>query len=79
MHQRELARYLLQVTSSPDEALAVAQKNWEQQKELADLRLLLAAATAANNTDVRATVRDFIDSHGVHDAALQAQWSEAQP
>ena len=79
VHQREQARYLLQVAPSPDEALTVARKNWEQQKELADLRLLLAAATAADSTDARATVRDFIDSHGVHDAALQAHSPEAQP
>ena len=46
VHQREHARYLLQVDPSPTEALAVARDNWQQQKELTDLRLLLAAATA---------------------------------
>lgn len=79
VHQREHARYLLQVDPSPTEALAVARDNWQQQKELTDLRLLLAAATAADNADAQATARDFIDTHGVHDAALQAHWPEAQP
>ena len=79
VHQREQARYLLQVVPSPNEALTVARENWEQQKELADLRLLLASATAADNADAQATVRDFIDSHGVHDAILQASGSEVQP
>lgn len=47
LHLREEARFLLHVRRQPTEALALASKNWQIQKEPADLRILLEAANAA--------------------------------
>lgn len=47
LHLREEARFLLHVRGQPAEALALASKNWQIQKEPADLRILLEAAIAS--------------------------------
>lgn len=49
VHQREHARFELQVKNHPAAALVLAQKNWLIQKEVADLRIYLEAAIASNN------------------------------
>ncbi|WP_287127863.1 lipopolysaccharide assembly protein LapB [Candidatus Cyanaurora vandensis] len=49
VHQREEARFLLQVLKQPKQALPVAQANWQIQREPADTYLLLAAALAAGD------------------------------
>lgn len=49
VHQREHARFELQLKDRPDVALSLAQKNWAVQKEPADLRIFLEAALASNN------------------------------
>jgi hypothetical protein len=46
LHLREEARFLLHVRRKPAEALKLATKNWQVQKEPADLRILLEAANA---------------------------------
>ena len=48
LHLREHARYLLRIRKDPVQALRFAQSNWRIQKEPADTRLLLEAATAAD-------------------------------
>ncbi len=47
LHLREEARFLLHVRRQPLEALTLARKNWQVQKEPADLRILLESANAA--------------------------------
>ena len=49
IHQREQARYELELAKDPAVALHVAQQNWQVQKEPADTRLLLQAAVAAKD------------------------------
>lgn len=49
IHQREQARYELELAKDPAAALRVAQANWQVQKEPADTRLLLQAAVAAKD------------------------------
>ncbi len=51
IHLREEARFELQARGRVREALALARENWRQQKEPADLRVLLEAAVAARNRD----------------------------
>lgn len=49
IHQREQARFELQLRHNARTALALALANWQVQKEPADLRILLEAALAAND------------------------------
>ena len=66
-HQREEARFTLQLLSRPVEALALAQQNWSVQKESADARILLEAARAAGQDAAANPVRDFIRTHQLRD------------
>ena len=51
IHQREHARFALQLENNPGAALHLAQANWRVQREPADARILLEAALAANNPE----------------------------
>ncbi|HZX29436.1 MAG TPA: hypothetical protein VFF16_20350 [Telluria sp.] len=72
IHQREQARLLLELQAAPVEALRVAQKNWDIQKEPADARILLEAARAARDRAAARPVLGWMKSHGVEDKALSA-------
>jgi Tfp pilus assembly protein PilF len=49
VHRREEARYWLELKGDAPRALALAQANWEVQKEPADARIFLEAARAAKD------------------------------
>lgn len=49
-HLREQARFLLAVRGRAPEALELARRNWQIQKEPADVRLYVAAARGAGNS-----------------------------
>ena len=68
VHQREQARFELQLQSNPQAALALAQKNWAVQKEAADVRIYLEAALKANAD--AAPVLHWIKSIGLEDVAV---------
>jgi predicted Zn-dependent protease len=70
VHLREQARYELSLRRDPRRALALALRNWEMQKELADARLLLEAALAAKAPATARPVLDWMRARGVEDAAL---------
>ncbi|WP_394779807.1 tetratricopeptide repeat protein [Undibacterium sp.] len=70
VHQREQARYELQLNDNAAAALKLAQLNWEVQKEAADVRIYLEAAVAANNRQAAAPVIAWIKQNGLQDAAL---------
>ncbi len=70
VHQREQARYELQLRGDSKSALALAQKNWAVQKESADMRVLLEAALKAGDKAAAAPVLDWIRKHAVEDVAL---------
>ena len=69
-HQREEARFTLQLLARPAEALALAQRNWAVQKESADARILLEAARAAGQDAAANPVRDFIRDLHLNDRRL---------
>lgn len=48
VHQREEARFTLELLHRPEEALTLARENWAVQREPADVRILLASALAAD-------------------------------
>ena len=70
VHQREQARYELHLHRDAKTALALAQKNWDVQKEPADLRIYLEAALQARDSAAAAPVLTWIRNKGVQDAAV---------
>ena len=64
-HQRELARYLLEVEADP-----VALNNWAQQREPADALLVLKAAAGAGRNEAARPVKDWLRDTGVQDQRI---------
>lgn len=69
-HLREHARFALDVDGDAKKAAQLATENWGVQKELADARLLVAAAVALRAPEVAEPVTRWVDATGVGDAAL---------
>ena len=69
-HLREEARFELQVRDDPAAALELALENWRTQREPADLRLVLEAASAADAPNRAAGVLRWIDRTGFEDLRL---------
>ncbi len=70
VHQREQARYELQLKGNAAAALRLAQLNWNVQKETADARIYLEAAVAAGDARAAEPVLAWIRQSGLQDAAL---------
>lgn len=69
-HPRELAQIaLLKGQSLP--ALEWAQRNWQEQKEPLDARLLIQAAIAADRTSAAEAVRQWLWQTGLQDARMK--------
>jgi len=73
-HAREQARFALDVSKQPREALRLAQLNWAMQREPADAVLLLRAAQAAgrDGEPARRELARFVRERGWQDARLAA-------
>ena len=71
-HEREEARFALDLLDQPRVALDLALANWEIQKEPADARLLLRAALAAGRPLAAGPVRAWIAQTGLQDAQSEA-------
>ncbi len=69
---REEARFHLEVARDPEAALAAARRNFDQQRELQDARLLLASALAAQQPRAAQPALDFIARTGLTDPQLDA-------
>lgn len=70
VHLREEARFRLTIDGDVARALPLALANWAVQRELADARLVLAAALAARNPADAAPVLTWATTHGVEDVTL---------
>ncbi len=70
VHQREQARFELHVRGDAKTALALAQKNWDVQKESADIRVLLEAALKSGNKSAATPALEWAAKHGVEDVAV---------
>lgn len=68
LHQRDMARFHLDVENDAETALAFAQGNWHDQREPLDTRLLLRAARAADDDQSAQQVRSWLKKHGQTDA-----------
>jgi predicted Zn-dependent protease len=70
VHLREQARFTLHLRGDARAALALARRNWQVQKELADTRILLEAGLAARDTVALQPVLRWIRAQGLQDVAV---------
>jgi hypothetical protein len=70
VHQREQARFELQLMNNPKRALQLAQANWLVQKEPADARIFLEAAFAAKDKAAAQPVLTWLKKVALEDRAL---------
>jgi tetratricopeptide (TPR) repeat protein len=69
-HLREQARYLLDVRGAPAAALRLAERNWQVQREPADIRIYWRAAKAAGDRAALANIAAWIKANAYEDATL---------
>ena len=72
LHMREEAMFTLKLQNDPVRALALAQANWQDQREPADARILLEAALAARQPQGAAAALLWIEQTGIEDPVLRA-------
>jgi Tfp pilus assembly protein PilF len=70
-HVREEARFTLALQHNAKRALALAQANWNVQREPADARILLECALAAGNRTAAQPVIEWLKANHVEDVRLQ--------
>ena len=70
VHQREQSRFELRLMQNPARAMQIAKLNWEVQKEPADARVYLEAATAARDNAALQIMTQWLATHHLEDAAL---------
>jgi Tfp pilus assembly protein PilF len=72
-HEKEESRFALALRGDAARALALARDNLEQQqREPADMRVLLEAALAARSREAAAPALQWLDAHQVESVALRA-------
>ncbi|MEO5770962.1 MAG: hypothetical protein ABIQ29_02720 [Burkholderiaceae bacterium] len=71
-HEKEEARFVLQVQGDAPRALALAQRNYALQREPADARILLETALAARQPEAALPVQRWLDANRVESVVLQA-------
>jgi tetratricopeptide (TPR) repeat protein len=71
-HAREQARFLLDVQGDSAGALRLAARNWQTQREPADVRVYLAAARAAGNEPALRVIQQWIAQTGYEDRSASA-------
>jgi hypothetical protein len=70
LHQGDEARLTLFLLKQPQEALKLAQANWQAQREPRDARILLETALAAGQPDAAQPVIELLDHSGMEDIQL---------
>jgi predicted Zn-dependent protease len=78
IHQREEARFYLELLKQPDEALKLALQNWQVQREPADARLVLDAALASQNTGAAQAVLAWLTEKKLEDKTLQQRVAQLE-
>jgi thioredoxin-like negative regulator of GroEL len=63
LHERDLARFQLDVEGQAPQALGYALANWQDQREPEDTRLVLRASIAAGEEGRASMVRDWLKRH----------------
>ena len=72
VHQKEEARYALEVLGQPARALALAELNYAAQREPADARMLMEAALAARKPTAAAPALRWLEQSGFEGMRLKA-------
>ncbi len=72
VHRREESRFLLEIQNDPKAALSAALANWQVQREVEDVLVLLRAAHAANSPAAARAAFDFVRAHSLEDARFAA-------
>jgi len=67
---RDQSRFHLTILNNPHKALTFATRNWQQQKELTDIKLLLQAAIAANKPAASIKAIQWAQQHQIKDKQL---------
>jgi len=78
-HEKEEARFVLELQGDARRALALAKSNYAVQREAADARVLLEAALAAGEPAAAAPVRDWLDANRVESVVLQSLAAKLGP
>ncbi|MDL0432846.1 hypothetical protein QPM17_17010 [Marinobacter sp. TBZ242] len=68
LHQRDMARFYLDIENDTSTALEYARGNWRTQREPLDTRLLLRTALATGDNQLAQEVRSWLDKHRQTDA-----------
>ncbi|MFC4257439.1 hypothetical protein ACFOZ5_00175 [Marinobacter lacisalsi] len=68
LHQRDYARFLLDLQQQPQQALAHARDNWQDQREPMDTRLLLRAALASADDSTVTKTANWLATNRQQDA-----------
>lgn len=71
IHQREQSRFELRLMHNPIKAMQIAKQNWQVQKEPADARVYLEAATATKDSLAMQTMMQWIATKKLEDATLK--------
>ncbi|MEP6609269.1 MAG: hypothetical protein ABJA83_11390 [Burkholderiaceae bacterium] len=77
LHAREAALFAIEQGDSAA-ALKLARRNWNDQREPADVRVLAAAAVAANDASALAEVRAWLSRTGLRDARVERALNAGQ-
>lgn len=72
-HLREQARFLLEVRGDAGDALGLAERNWQVQREPADVRIYFAAATAAGNRAALRNLETWIERTHYEDRTIDTR------
>ena len=78
-HEKEEARFALELQGDATHSLALARSNYALQREPADARILLEAAIAARQPEAAKPVRDWLDANRVESVALRALAAKLGP
>lgn len=70
-HLREESRFTLFLLQQPEQALELAQKNWQIQREPWDARMLLQAALQSGDRAAAQPVLDWLKSENLEDVQLE--------
>lgn len=77
IHQREEARFALDLLKRPVEALRLAKANWGVQHEPWDVRLLIETALAANQPESARPALDFFSKSRLEDVRIERLAAQA--
>ncbi|MCL7942554.1 tetratricopeptide repeat protein [Marinobacter sp. ATCH36] len=68
LHQRDVARFQLDIEENPADALENAVNNWSDQREPLDTRLVLRASSAAGDQQQQQEIREWLEQQRQTDA-----------